>query len=71
MEEKVYRLKFDGSGSTSVRARTPHDAISVGRLIAGNGCKNVEIITRNDKSYTLDQFYAGMVAAGKAHDEQR
>lgn len=58
-----YSLLFDGCGTTSVRARTANDAISVGMLMAQRGRKNVRIITPDRKTVPLHQFSTAMQQA--------
>lgn len=66
MHQKYYDITFEESGSTAIRARTPRDAVSYGRHFRESGRTNVRIATRDDQSFTVDEFHAALVAAGKA-----
>jgi hypothetical protein len=66
MELCFYNVTFDGCGSTSVIARTSHDAASHGRRFAQIGRTNVRITTPDARTYTLEQVDAALAARDRA-----
>ena len=60
MNNGYYSVTFDKSGSTSVRARTLDDAVSMGAQFVRGGHTNVRITTPDARNFTLDEFQAVM-----------
>ena len=62
---KPFSITFDESGSTSVRARTPEEAVSLCKQFSQMGRTNIQIVTPGAKSFALNEFEE--VVARKTH----
>jgi hypothetical protein len=63
---RFFSITFDESGSTSVKARTAEEAVSLGKQFFQNGRTNVRIATPGAKTFALAEFEAAL-ARRKTH----